>query len=323
MKKPILSIDYNKPGKGVKKGSSKLFTFANFFPLLKRKFWEIIKVNFLWIIINFPLLIGLFALSGKFDTSYQSPSDPLYLLLSGAETYSGLNPALAALIGTAGVQAARTSYGLITKILFGAAALTVFTFGPANTGMAYMMRGYTKEEHVDMPGDFFDAIKKNFWQSVFLGFIDVLILVILFYDLTFFIMQSSDFFFSVAFYICLILALIYLMARFYLYPLLVTFKLPNRKILKNAFIFSMVGIKRNLVGLLGAGFVVILNVFMLFTSYTFPIACLLPFLITFALTGFISTYAAWPNIKKIMIDPYYGDTPKEEDGEEAVFTDRG
>ena len=323
MKKPFLSIDYTKPGKGVKKGSTTLFTFPNFFLLLKRKIWEIIKVNFLWIIVNFPILIGLFALSGKFDFSYQTPADPAYLLMSGAEAFSGMNPALAALMSTAGLQTARTGYGLVTKILLGVSALAVFTFGPANTGMAYMMRGYTKEEYVDMPGDFFGAIKKNLRQSIILGFIDALILGLLFYDLFFFAFQSEDFFFSISFYICLILAFIYLMARFYIYPLLVTFKLSVGKIFKNAFIFSMVGIKRNLVGLLGAGFVIVLNVFMLFNGYTFPIACLLPFLISFALVSFISTYAAWPNIKKIMIDPYYSDTPREDDGEEAVFTDRG
>ncbi|MBR5459874.1 MAG: DUF624 domain-containing protein [Clostridia bacterium] len=323
MKKPILSIDYTKPGKGVKKGSSKLFTFQNFFPLLKRKIWGLIKVNLLWLVTNLPLLVGFFALAGWFDHSFSTPSDPLWAILSGVETLSGQSPELAALMGTAGVQMTMSRYGTVTLILFGVAALSIFTFGLANTGMAYILRGYTKEEYVDMPDDFFIAIKKNFGQALLVGVLDILIVVMIMFASVFYLTNYQySFFFSIGIFICLILGVLYTMSRFYLYPILVTFKLPVRKIFKNAFIFSIIGFKRNLAGLFGALAVIVIN--LLLYWFIMPIGGLFPFFITFALTSFITTYAAWPNIKRVMIDPYYTDKKPVDDGDDdPVFVDRG
>jgi len=324
-KKPFLSIDYSKPGKGVKKGADKRFTFSNFFPLLKRKIWGLITTNFLWIIVSFPLIFGFIALSGNFDLHYKAPVSPLFALVSGAETFTGtLDPALTALNGLTGLQATMSYAGPVAKVLYWLTALAVLTFGPANTGMAYITRNYTKEEYVDMPSDYIRAIKKSFWQSIFLGIIDIAVIGMILYDIVFFLtMYSSDFIMSVFFFVSIILALIYFMARPYLYLQLVTFKLPIRKILKNAFIFSLVGIKRNLAGLVANVIVIIFNLTLYF--YIMPLGGLMPFFITISLTSFISTYAAWPNVKKIMIDPYYSsdDAPKEETPDDAVFTDRG
>ena len=323
MKKPFLSIDYTKPGKGVKKGADKRFTFANFFPLLKRKIWGLITTNFLWIIICFPLIFGFVALSGNFNFQYQTPASPLWAIISGAESFSGPDPALAALTGTSGIQVTMSYAGPVAKVLYWLTALAIFTFGPANTGMAYITRNYTKEEYVDMPSDYIRAIKKSFWQSIFLGIIDIIIIGMLLFDAVFFMTYYNDFIMSVFFFICLILGIIYIMARPYMYLQLVTFKLPLRKILKNSFIFALIGIKRNLAGLFGSLAVIILNLTLY--VYIMPLGGLMPFFITLSLCTFITTYAAWPNIKKIMIDPYYksDDTPKEEIPDDAVFTDRG
>jgi hypothetical protein len=46
-----------------------------------------------------------------------------------------------------------------------------------------------------------------------------------------------------------------------------------------------------------------------------PIGIILPFIITIGLLQFTSTYAAWPNIHKVMIDPYYNEDGSEKTGE--------
>ncbi len=322
-KKPFLSIDYTKPGKGVKKGSTTLFTFSNFFPLLKRKIWELLKVNLLWIVTNLPLLFGFVALSAGFYTSHKTPSDFIFPIVAGIENFTG-SAGLSALTGVVGIQSTVEVPTATAIVFYIITALAVFTFGPANTGMAYMHRGYTREEYVDMPSDFFRTIKKNLGQSILLGVFDIILLTLISFALTFYLTLSSDFFFQVSLFVCFILALIYLMARFYLYPLLVTFKLSVWKIFKNSFIFALIGIKRNVVALIGILLVAVLNV--LIYVYMLPIGGILPFFITISLCSFISTYAAWPNIKKIMIDPYYksGDrTAEKPDDAEPIFQDRG
>ena len=110
--------------------------------------------------------------------------------------------------------------------------------------------------------------------------------------------------------------------HFYMYQLLVTFKLSIFKILKNSFIFSLIGIKRNIVALLGIAAVVGINI--LVYIYFLPLGGLLPFFLTIALCSFIGTFAAYPNIKKIMIDPYYkSDDHVKNEEEPSLFKDMG
>ncbi len=320
-KKPFLSIDYTKPGKGVKKGSSTLFTFSEFFALLKRKIWELIKCNLLWVVMCLPLIFGFYTLSGNLHTALSTPVDFAFPLLAGVELFEE-SAALALLKSVAGIQTTVLYPGTLAKVFYAITALTLFTFGPANAGLAYMTRGYTKEEYVDMPSDFFRTIKKNLVQSILVGLFDVIIMAMILFSLTFYMTNSSVFIFSVSFFVTVALAVVYLMARFYLYPLLVTFKLSVWKIFKNSVIFALIGIKRNIVGLLGVIFVLLLN--LLIYIYALPLGGILPFFITIALVSFISTYSAWPNIKRIMIDPYYKDNTKEQDnGDEPIFKDRG
>ncbi len=318
---PFLSIDYTKEGKGVKKGSSTPFTFTNFFALLKRKIWELLKVNLLWIILMLPLIFGFYTLSGNLHFSLSTPADYTYPLIAGVEMFEK-SSALSALFGGAGIQTSISHPTTLAKVFYAITALAIFTFGPANAGMAYMHRGYTKEEYVDMPSDFFRTIKKNLGQAILVGIFDIIITLMIIFANVFYLTNSAVFVFQASFFVALILALIYFMARFYVYPLLVTFKLSVWKIFKNAFIFALIGIKRNLVGLVGILAVVFINV--LIYIYMLPLGGILPFFITVSLVSFISTYAAWPNIKKIMIDPYYkSQSPETTEADEPIFKDRG
>ena len=46
-----------------------------------------------------------------------------------------------------------------------------------------------------------------------------------------------------------------------------------------------------------------INVFLFFVFM--PLGAILPFVLTVAVCGYIGTYAAYPKIKEVMIDPYY------------------
>ena len=112
---------------------------------------------------------------------------------------------------------------------------------------------------------------------------------------------------------------LYFFMRFYLYLLLVTFDLSILKIFKNALIFVVLGIKRNLMGFLGILLVTSINIalFPLFaiTPLGIAIPLILPFLYYIAVTAFTASYAAYPVIDRYMIAPYrkenedQGETP--------------
>ena len=89
----------------------------------------------------------------------------------------------------------------------------------------------------------------------------------------------------------------------YIYLMMITFDLSIIKLLKNALFFSILGIKRNIMALLAV--VVIVAFWYVLRIAFFPLAVILPFILMFSVSGLASTYAAYPKIKEIMIDPYY------------------
>lgn len=322
MKKGFKLFDYSKPGKGVKKGETD-YSLVGFFKLLKRKFFDLSKVNFLWIIMNFPLFFGLVGLSGNFSVPFSTPADPLYPIISGVSKFTE-GPAISALWGVIGKNVIMEYYGPVAKVLFWLTALAVLTFGFANTGMALVLRNHSREEYVDMPADFFRTIKKNFWQALLLGVIDLLFTATMIFAVVFYRTNAGvSFMFSMFYFFSIFVALIWIVMHFYMYQLLVTFKLSVFKIMKNSFIFALVGIKRNIVALIGIALTVALNV--VIYMYFLPLGGLLPFFLTVALVSFMGTFAAYPNIKRIMIDPYYKSTDyvRETPDEPSLFKDRG
>ena len=105
---------------------------------------------------------------------------------------------------------------------------------------------------------------------------------------------------------------------------MVTFQLSIRKIYRNAMIFSMAGLKANLLisgvlillyGLIGGLMVLVPQgaVFILI-----PALLLVP-----GFRSLLIQFAIFPTVKKLMIDPYYKDGSEEEAAEEPVFHDHG
>ena len=57
-------FDYNKPGPGVPKDAPRKSPLIVFFEILQRKFWNLIKVNMMFLIFNLPaLILGMLAIN--------------------------------------------------------------------------------------------------------------------------------------------------------------------------------------------------------------------------------------------------------------------
>ena len=87
--------------------------------------------------------------------------------------------------------------------------------------------------------------------------------------------------------------------------LLVTFDMKLTKIFKNALIFVVLGIKRNIMALLGLIIITALALLLIFLLLPvgLGVTLVLPFIYYLGVCAFIYTYAAYPIIKKYMIDP--------------------
>ena len=87
--------------------------------------------------------------------------------------------------------------------------------------------------------------------------------------------------------------------------MLVTFDMKISKIIKNALIFSVLGIKRNLMAVLGILLSIAICAALIIVGFQMGLyfTVIIPILFLPALIGFIYVYAAYPVIKKYMIDP--------------------
>ena len=200
-------------------------------------------------------------------------------------------------------------------------AFLVITFGWQNVGAAYIVRNMVRGEPVFIWSDYFYAVKRNLKEGFFLGLIDATILFVLGFDISYFWGRGGTFTLDVGFFLTIALIVIYFLMRFYLYLLLVTFDLSIFKILKNALIFSMLGFKRNIMGVLGIALITGVHILLLLLLISTPLSGLpiiLPFLWYMAAVTFTSAYAAYPIIDRYMIAPYMEQINEEEAEETAI-----
>ncbi|MCL2813482.1 MAG: DUF624 domain-containing protein [Oscillospiraceae bacterium] len=322
----FLSGYSTKDGKGVKKKKitdKERYSLKGFFLAYKSQFWNLIVVNLIYALLLSPVVCGILAFMGIFGTRASAPSNIFYAPVYGAHLCFP-TPATANLVGIFGSQGTVVAGNTVTNTLYIIALCVFLTFGPANAGMTYILRAYTRGDYAYLWHDFFSTIKKNFFGSIALGFADLALMVLLGYSTYVYYMTpggSNTALFLLMFAMCVI----YFIMRFYLYILLITFKLSPIKLIKNALILALLGIKRNFMAILGI--IALMLLYVVVFIFSIPFGIIAPFFIIISNGSFISCFAAYPNVKKYMIDPYYAEhPPKDKDKlvieDEPIFLDR-
>ena len=275
-----------------------------FFKLLKRKFGRLISLNLMMMFQFIPLIV--IAIIYLFGDTMPTVESALYAPLLGI-SISGGSPTANLLLGTFSRQlnvpviTPGRMIAIVILILF-----TVLTWGWQNVGSTYNLRSLIRGDSCFLFSDYFYAVRRNFKQGFFFGILDILIIGVLALDFFYFSSLSGTFLFGVMYILFIVLSVLYTIMRFYIYHMMITFDLSIRKILKNALIFVTLGIKRNLMALLGIAVVIGLNLALIVPclSIGFSVPLVLPLFYFPALAGFIAGYAAWPNIQRYMIDSY-------------------
>ena len=278
-------------------------TLGYFFKLLKRKFGKLLSLNLMMAFLYLPMIVAVVIyLLGDTTPTVESA---LYAPLMGVAIGGG-SPTANLLLGTFGQQLNVPI--LTTGRTVAIALLTIFTlltWGWQNVGATYNLRSLVRGDSTFLWSDYFYAIRRNLKQGFLFGLLDVLVIVVLAFDFFYFSALSDVLLFGVMYILFIALALIYTVMRFYIYHMMITFDLSIRKILKNALIFTALGIKRNLMAALGIVLCLALwaALGIVGLQYNLGFLFFIPAFIMFALIGFISVYAAYPIIKKHMIDP--------------------
>lgn len=302
-KKRGLFSSYEKDGKGIEKDDViTKYDFLSFFKLYIRRFVKLIWVNALYIVGNFPLLFLLLEVSELFSNVGVAPSSEVFPVINGIYIASGESaPSFAVLLGIHGQMAPVYADTVVTYILYGLSALFIFTFGPVNAACTYIVRNLVKGEPVFMWEDFKSTIKSTWKQALPMGILDLIMLAMCTNALYGYYYNYTNYF--VMFYSMLLVFMLYIFMRFYVYTMMVTFDLKFFQIIKNAAIFTLLGFGRNLLLFLGCVMLVIFTVWL--GTLFVPLAVISIFMLLFSGCAYMGMYAAWPKIQKYMIDPYY------------------
>ena len=292
----------NKERQEIEEEEDKTPNLKYFFKLWGRRFTKLLSVNLVALLQFVPLVAAYLVYFWADTTTSVSANNLAFPLIQGVSILDSTSGNLALLT----LFASQTNLPIITFWMTALRAvfilLFVVTFGWFNIGHTYLMREMIHGRPVFIFSDIKYAVKKNAKQGFVLGLIDAAIIYILYTNLT----TLSDgsmvgFLGDVSYVANFAIAIIYIFMRFYLYLMAITFDMKIFKIIKNALIFVMLGIKRNLMALLFTIVLVGIN-FLIFLLYT-PLGLVLPFFYLFSFPAFAAAYAAYPIIQKYMIDP--------------------
>lgn len=271
-------FDFTKEGPGVPKDAPPKPRIVVFFEVLGRKFWNIVKMNLLFGIFNIPAFIFLLFFAARVQDLFLSA----YNVTLSAEELS-------------------VSFFTVTvPLMIYFVCLPLITVGPAQAGMTYVLRNYSREEHAFLWWDFKEQALKNFKQSLIVSLINAAVTVIVFLDVYLYRQFSNvnPMLITAATTFMVIAYIIFMMMSMYIYPMMVTFDLTIRQLYKNAFLFAILKFFPNLLILI----VVFLLVFLSF--YFSPVIGYLLFIfILMGLTSFITNFYVYSKIDKYMIQP--------------------
>lgn len=281
--------NYDKPGPGVSKDEPPKAAPVRFFEIFGRKFGKLIQLNLIFLI---PVLVAaaLMFLIYLYPTHFA-------ISISGLMAIDGW----AAFV----------------------VPLPVILLSPFMAGLTFVTRNFAREEHAFVWSDFWDAVKGNWKYFLLNGVICYMVFLVLSFSLLYYYyMAAAEWLYYIPCWLCLIFALIFLFAQYYLPVMFVTFDLKFAHAYKNAFIFTLAGFGRNLlVTAILAGLVILLLSLPL-VNLTVLVYFLLVIFILFSFISYLVNFAVYPVIDKYLIQPYLrqqeekGKAPEEAPSEE-------
>jgi len=288
-------FDYTRPGPGVPKDAPPKSPFIVFFEILQRKFWNLIKINIMFLVFNLPaLVLGMLAMLMFIPNLFEQTTANSNVVDPNA---------------------------IMNDLLLKFVILTIFmcipmiTVGPAQAGFTYIMRNYAREEHAFIWGDFKDTALKNFKQSLAVSSINFFVTFMILFSIRAYselirhnlipVMLGTA-----GFAIMVLVFIIFACMNMYIYQILITFELTLKQIYKNSLIFAIIKFIPNIGILLLSAFIIFLSFGMIIPFN--PLIGFFPyFFITVSLIGFLTNFYAYPKIKKYMLSRI-----KNEDGED-------
>ena len=276
--------------------------FFLFFELFFRKFWRFVTVNIFYFLVTLPLLIVVyFTVNGYFADIIISESGEFQDMLAGV-----------------GILASIVNY-IPSFLYLPLVIISAILYGPATMGITYIFRNFAREEHAWM-SDFVSRGWANFRQGVFFGLLDIIVVYLLANGILADLIVGTGTAAAVGSIVLrtlsVIALIVYLFMRHYFYMTAVSVNLSCFAIIKNAWLFVVLGFWRNVV----AGVACLLVTVLCFLTIPLVSLITLPFLY-YSLTGFIVVFTCYPVVKRYIIVPALEMAEKQKTEEERQKTE--
>lgn len=279
-----------KEGKGVEKDQPQKSAFWLFLELYGRKFWKLMQVGLIHILLSIPAFIVVIFFAGLLSSNVSNIVQPI--LMSFLEDM-------------AMVQAYVNIVDLLVRVFIAVLFMSFWGMGPATAGYTYILRNYVREDYAWPWSDFWENAKSNFFQAICVWIIDVIVFCLL--VIAFFYYSTAAGPVNIIKYVIAFVFLAYTMMHFYIYQLMVTFKLKLKDIFKNSFLLAVAALPEN--ALVFVISVVIHGIFPYMGLHFFgdsmgywTVYILLALFILPGMSSFLMNFVANRNIKKYMLD---------------------
>lgn len=200
------------------------------------------------------------------------------------------------------------------NMVYSMLSLLLLPYGFVSVGITNVTRNLARDKHSFGFSDFFETAKKNWKQSLAAGLINIVLTAILLFGMWFYF-WSEGLFARLGLGICVIAFAVLAIMKYYMWLLIITFKLPLKSVYMNSFYFVFLNWKNNLIiGLVSIAYYALLVLAFFYLPY--PLTLSLTFLLTSLLfPGFkqlLVQYLVFPSVKQHIIDPYYAEHPDED-----------
>ena len=183
--------------------------------------------------------------------------------------------------------------------------LPLILVSPFAAGLTYITRNFVREEHAFIWSDFWDAVKGNWKYFLLNGLIIYLAYTILSFSITYYGNRAAvDGLYYVPFWVCVLIAVLFLFAQFYLPVMFITFDLKFKDVYKNAMIFILAGFWRNLVIVAVAAALAVIVLLVPLINLVVFLMMVIVLLVIFAFFSYLVNFMVYPVIDRYMIKPY-------------------
>lgn len=273
--------NYDKPGPGVSKDEPPKAAPVRFFEVMFRKFSKLVQLNLIFML---PTIVACVLMV----LIYLSPTH-FAIQISGITQMDGW-----------------ASFVVPIPVIF---------LAPFTAGLTFVTRNFAREEHAFVWSDFWDAVKSNWKYFLLNGVICYAVYTILGFSIIYYYnMAITEWLYYIPLWLCVVVAVVFLFAQYYLPVMFVTFDLKFTHAYKNALIFTVAGFGRNILITLILGGLLVLMLNLPLLNITLLVYVLLLVFFLFSFVSYLVNFTVYPIIDRYLIQPYQRMQEEKEEG---------